>query len=459
MTEKIPSVEEVQNVDFKKIIRWYSSYVNPPLGKLLHIAGFDKRIVRAEGQFIYDEEGNKYLDLLSGYGSLNLGHNHPGVLEALASVLGSPVFLQTTINPYVSALARTLAKITPGKLKISFFSNSGAEAVEASLKLARAATKKPVFIYAYNAFHGKTMGALSVSGREKYKKGFEPLLRGIGVPFGDIAALEKAVRKNDVAAFIVEPIQGEAGVVLPPEGYLKEAQQVCNKNGVIFIVDEIQTGFGRTGRLFAVNYQNVEPDIMCLAKSLGGGVMPIGCTIAGEEIWKKAYGSIDRCLLHTSTFGGNTLSAAVALEAVKIIIEERLSERANKLGKEFLDKLKSEISSLNIVKDVRGKGLMIGIEFEPYKGLLSTVTGGSLTGLSEEYTGKLVASELFSKHKILTAFTLNNPNVIRIQAPLIIDKNDIDRTVSALRKTLSSKTFIKLALNRAQNILPDFLSR
>lgn len=448
--EKIPSPEELRNIDNQLIKQWYAEHVNPTVATLLKLVGFDRRFVSASGPYVFDEKGNCYLDLLSGYGSLNLGHNHPEVLAAVADVIGAPVFLQASINPYAAALAKVLAQITPGDLKITFFCNSGAEAVEAALKIARAATGKPAFVYAENSFHGKTLGALSVTGRSKYREPFEPLLKGYQVPFGDSRELEKTLEKhNDIAAFIVEPVQGEAGVIIPPEGYLKEAEEICRRHNVLFIADEIQTGFGRTGRMFAVEHEGVVPDIICLAKSLGGGVMPIGAMVASERVWKRAYAGPDRCLLHTSTFGGNSLACAAGLAAVKVLVEQNLSERAAKLGSWFISRLKSELLKHRLVKDVRGMGLMIGIEFEPYRGILSTLTAGRLSALSREYTAHLIASELLEEHRIITAYTLNNPNVIRIQAPLIIDRADLEYAANALGEAVRGKSFIRLAALRA----------
>lgn len=448
--DKIPSPEELRSIDAGLIRRWYAEHVNPTVAALLRLVGFDRNFVSAAGSYVFDDEGNRYLDLLSGYGSLNLGHNHPEVLAAVADTIGSPVFLQASINPYTAALARTLAQVTPGDLKITFFCNSGAEAVEAALKMARAATGRPAFVYAENSFHGKSLGALSVTGRKKYREPFEPLLRGYQVTFGDTKELERTLKKHrDIAAFIVEPIQGEAGVIIPPDGYLKEAEELCRKHGVLFIADEIQTGFGRTGRMFAVEHEDVRPDIMCLAKSLGGGVMPVGAAVATEDVWRRAYAGPDRCLLHTSTFGGNSLACAAGLAAVKVIVEKNLPERAGRLGSWFISRLKSELAGHRLVKDIRGRGLMIGIEFEAYRGVLAALTGGRLAALSRQYTAHLVASELLEVHHIITAYTLNNPNVIRIQAPLIVERDELDYAARALREAASGKTFLKLAGLRA----------
>ncbi|MBC7325332.1 MAG: aspartate aminotransferase family protein, partial [Moorella sp. (in: Bacteria)] len=233
-----------------------------------------------------------------------------------------PNLIQSSLGVLAAALAHNLAKITPGDLQRSFFCNSGCEAVEGALKLARAATGRKEIIYCHNSFHGKSFGALSVTGREKYQKPFEPLLPGCAaVPFGDAEALAYELKKERAAAFIVEPIQGEGGINVPPPGYLAQARRLCSQHGTLLIIDEIQTGFGRTGAMFACEEEGAVPDILCLAKSLGGGIMPVGAYITTDEIWKKAYGSMEKALLHTSTFGGNNWAAAAALAALQVIHE------------------------------------------------------------------------------------------------------------------------------------------
>lgn len=454
MLDKSFSIDDILSLDHQEAKKWYANHINPTVARLLKLVGFDTLYVRAEGSYVYDKDGNRYVDLLSGYGALNLGHNHPRIIEAIKKVLGRPVYLQASINPFAAALAKRLAEIAPGKLSVCFFSNSGAEAIEAALKMARAATGKTVFLYAENSFHGKTFGALSVTGRNKYRVHFEPLLPSTRqVKYGDSRSLEEELKKGDVAAFVVEPIQGEGGVIIPPDGYLKEASQLCRKYGALFIVDEIQTGLGRTGYMFGVEYEGVEPDVICLAKSLSGGLIPIGCTIATHEVWERAYGGMERCLLHTSTFGGNTLACAVGIETLAVIEEENLSERAAEIGKYFLESLLEISKESPLVKEVRGRGLMIGLEFHPYEGFLSGISRGKITEVSKEYTAHLVAAELHERFRIITAYTLNNPNVIRIQAPLIIDKSDVDYAINALSEVLSKKGFLGLLAKRAPKMV------
>jgi putrescine aminotransferase len=434
----------------------HKNFLNPGLATLLSLLDFDKQFVKAENVYVWDDKGNKYLDFLGGYGSLNLGHNHPKIRENLRQIEHMPNILQTTLNSLAGALAENLAKLTPGGLKHSFFCNSGAEAVEGALKIARIATGKKTIVYTENSFHGKTFGALSATGREKYQKPFAPLVPDfVSVPFGDTKALERTLKKESVAAFIVEPIQGEAGVILPPKGYLKQVENLCRKYQTLLIVDEVQTGLGRTGKLFAVEHEKVEPDIMILAKSLGGGVMPIGAFITTENVWRKAYGSLNTCLLHTSTFGGNTRACAAALTALEIIISDKLSEKAQKKGDYLINKLKEAAVKFPLIKEVRGLGLMIGLEFnELSNGWLNRLSGGMLGKLAKEYLASMFASELLNEYKIITAYTLNNPNVLRLEPPLTVSQADIDKVIEAINNICQRYgSMLKLTLRASKYTL------
>jgi putrescine aminotransferase len=429
------SVDEALGLSRREIIDLHTKYVNPTLVSMFKLLDFDKKFVRAEGVFVYDEDGKRYVDFLAGYGSLNVGHNNPVVMEAIAKVGDRPNILQAALGPLPAALASNLAQVAPGNLEHTFFCNSGTEAVEGGLKLARMITGRHKVISAIGAFHGKTLGSLSVSGRDKYKKHFLPLLDGCSnVGFGDLDELETALDCGDVAAFIVEPVQGEAGVIVPPAGYLKAAAALCKKHGVLFIADEIQTGLGRTGTLFACEAEDVVPDIMLLSKSLGGGLMPIGAIMTTGPHWQTAYGTFDRALLHTSTFGGNARACAAGIAAVNYIVDNDLPGQAREKGAYLLDKLTALQAKHAVIKEVRGRGLLIGLEFaEPFReGFLDKITGGALNKLYHEYFASLVASQLVNKYGIITAFTLNNPNVLRFEPPLTIEFAELDYLVDAL---------------------------
>lgn len=440
----------------------YKEYVNSNFVSMLSMLQFDKLFVKAKGVSVWDSDGIEYLDFLGGYGALNLGHNPDEIYEAIEKVKDLPNILQAAVNDFPGALAYDLALVTPGDLKRSFFCNSGAEAVEGALKLAKIASGKHKIVYCKNSFHGKSAGALSVTGREKYQKYFKPLVPDtVQVEYGDADALEDALKGKDVAAFIVEPIQGEGGVIVPHDGYLKEVRELTTKYDAYLIFDEVQTGFGRTGKMFACEHENVVPDIMCLAKSLGGGVMPIGAYIAKDDVWKKGYGTMDRCLLHTSTFGGNTLACAAGITAIKLILDKNLPEAAKEKGEYFLGRLKELKEKHKLIKDVRGKGLMIGVEFnQPEGGIIDKLSGGAVSRLSNEYLGSLVAGELQNKHHIITAYTLNNPNVIRFEPPLIVTKEQLDRVVEALDEIMTrSGSLLGMTLSSAKTVIGSLFNR
>lgn len=390
----------------------YEHFVNPAIARLFRFMGLSTVECRAEGYLLEDIDGHKYVDCLGGYGVFSLGHRHPKVVEAVKKQLDRmPLSSKVLFNQTTGELAALLGEITPGNLQYSFFGNSGAEAVEGALKLARLHTGREEFISTINAFHGKTFGALSATGRSGFCDPFRPLLSGFRhVPYGNIQAMEKTMT-DKVAAVIIEPIQGEGGIVVPPEGYLAAVRKLCDKYGVLLICDEVQTGLGRTGRLFAVEHFDVVPDIMTLAKALGGGVMPVGAFIANESVWEEYVVSP---FLHTSTFGGNPLACAAALAAVRVTLEEDLPGQAAVAGKYFISSLE-QVQKVypDIISEVRGKGLMIGIE------------------LTKEGIGGVLMSELIARG-ILVAYTLNNPRVIRLEPPLAIPVAVIDQVVRAI---------------------------
>jgi putrescine aminotransferase len=440
----------------------HREFINPNLVQLMGLLNFDTCFIRAEGVSLWDKEGYEYLDFLGGYGALNLGHNHPEILAAVDMVKEAPNLLQAFPNPLAGALARDLALFTPGELQYSFFCNSGAEAVEGALKLARASTGRTKFISCEGAFHGKSFGALSVTGRKKYRKPFAPLLPEVSfVPYGEAEALEKALYQNDVAAFIVEPIQGEGGIIVPPFGYLKKIRDICNEHNVLLIVDEIQTGFGRTGTLFACEQAGIVPDILCLSKSFGGGVMPLAAYTATEHVWKKAYGSLEKAMLHTSTFGGNSRAAAAGIATLEIIFRDGLTIQAAEKGEYLIGKLQELRKKYPFLKEVRGRGLMVGLEFaQPEKGIINKLTGGTLEKLASEYLGAMIAGELFNTYRIITAYTLNNPNVIRLEPPLIVSYEQLDTLLVALDAICAkNKGFWDLVISSSKTIMGSWTKK
>ncbi|MBI4431008.1 MAG: aspartate aminotransferase family protein [Candidatus Omnitrophica bacterium] len=433
------SVEDVLSFRFSDAAKLYSAYLNPYLVWISRFIGFNKSFRHASGCYLEDSKGSRYLDFLSGFGSLNLGHEPPKVLEALRQVEHYPNILQSYPNPFAGALAQYLVRLTSEKLGKVFFCNSGTEACEAAIKLTRAATGKKVLVYAEGAFHGKSMGSLSISGRERYKKPFAPLLADTKcVPYGDADALDKVLRQGDAVAFIVEPIQGEAGVIVPKNGYLKSVRKICDQHKVLLILDEVQTGMGRTGRLFCYEHDAIEPDVLLLSKSLGAGVMPIGAMLTKNEIWSRAYGSIEKCLLHTSTFGGNTKACAAGIAAIRTLISENVIENAAQTGELLISKLVVMQKRFTVLKAVRGRGLMIGMTLARLKGNKPIMEGA---------LALWVVRQLFKRHKIISAFTLNNYDVLRIAPPLIVGKTEVNFYLNALEDVLkSAEKFARLRL-------------
>ncbi|HEY1428000.1 MAG TPA: aminotransferase class III-fold pyridoxal phosphate-dependent enzyme, partial [Candidatus Tumulicola sp.] len=311
----------------------YRDYVNPPLARVMKLSGSPVE-VRASGSTIWDQNGKAYLDFAGGYGVFTLGHSHPRVLAAVREQMERmSLSSKTMFNPVLGRAARRLAELAPGDLRISFWCNSGTEAIEGAIKLARAATGRTKIVSTIDAFHGKTMGALSVSGRDTFREPFRPLLEGFEhIPYGRVDVLEPALR--EAAAFVVEPVQGEGGINVPPEGYLQAVRAACDATGALFIADEVQTGLGRCGYVFACERENVVPDVMTLAKGLSGGVIPVGAFIARPDAWNRAFAKAP--LLHTSTFGGNELACAAALAAMDVLQDDDLVANARNRGRQLL---------------------------------------------------------------------------------------------------------------------------
>ena len=401
----------------EETISKYEKYINPAQAKLFRFMGLASVEGHAQGWTITDSEGREFIDCLGGYGMFALGHCHPKVVEAVEKELHAmPMCGKVLFNRPMGELAELLAEITPGDLQYSFFVNSGTEAVEGCLKVARLATKRSKFVAAENAFHGKTMGSLTATGRDLYREPFKPLLDCFThVPYGDASAME-AVVDEDTAAVILEPIQGEGGIIVPPAGYLKEVKAICEAKGALLIADEVQTGIGRTGAWFGVNHDDVKPDLMACAKALGGGVMPLGAIIGTPAAWQ---GLIEAPFLHTSTFGGNQMACAAGVATIKAIKEEDLLRRSAETGAYFkkgLEEIQKDYPE--VIAEVRGKGMMLGVE------------------LTREGAGGMLMSLMIDK-SIIVAYTLNNPKVIRIEPPLIMPKEVVDYVLENFRSAVA----------------------
>ena len=432
MPIKLLTIEDATKLSEKQVHELHRKHTNPMLVSLLEQIGYNKKVISASGSTIHYENGDTALDFISGYGSVPFGYR------------GKPNFLQTHQNCMAAALAHNLAKITPGQINKFFFSNSGTEAVEGAIKTARAASDRYKILSTIGGYHGKTFGALSASGKEMYKTPFSPLVPGIDfVPFNDLKKLELRLSTSEYAAFLVEPIQGEAGVMVPGDGYLSAAQQLCNKYQTFLILDEVQTGFGRTGKMFAADYEGIKPDIIALGKALGGGEAVIAATGYTDAVYKKAYGRKKTCLLHTSTFGGNYSSCEIAINTINRLINENVVEHVDLLGKYILGQLQYLAKKHPMITKVRGRGLLIGIELaKPATDGLKNVAFQSIEKLTanvldREDVSSMVAGIMLREHGVLLAFTLNNPYVIRIEPALTITKPDIDKVIAALDATFT----------------------
>src|SRR5271157_861820 len=332
-----------------------TQHLNEMMVRVLQTLGFDVGFSTGQGQYLIDRAGNRYLDLLSGWGVFGIGRNHPLLRDTLSQVLASdlPNLVQMDVSVLAGLLAERLLGFVPFLNKV-FFTNSGAEAVEAAIKFARRATRRPGIVYRDHAFHGLTYGALSANGDEIFREGFGPLVPGFSaIPFNDLAALEKALSARDVAAFIVEPIQGK-GVNLPDDLYLRGVQALCRKYGTLFVADEIQTGLGRTGRFLAVEHWGVEPDIVLIAKALSGGHVPVGAVLTRKHVFDRVFNRMDRAVVHGSTFAKTDLAMAAGLAALEVIESERLVANAERMGARILKSFEAMAERYELVKSARG---------------------------------------------------------------------------------------------------------
>jgi ornithine--oxo-acid transaminase len=403
----------------------HARHLNEQFVRVLKTIGYDVGFQKGQGQYLYDRDGARYLDLLSGFGVFAIGRNHPSLRAALKSVLDSdlPNLVQFDVSTLAGVLAERLLKLVPYLDKV-FFANSGAETVEAAIKFARGATGRPGIVYCGHAYHGLSYGALSLTDDPNFRKGFEPLLPGcISIPFNDLAALEQALSSREIGGFIVEPIQGK-GVNMPTDEFLPGAAALCKKYGTLFIADEIQTGMGRTGRFLAVEHWNVEPDMVLLSKALSGGHVPVGALLTRKNIFDKIFNQMDRAVVHGSTFAKNDLAMAAGIATLEVLEAEKLIEAAAKRGAELRLALTRLVPGYELMKEVRGKGLMIGVEFGPPKSLRLKASWNVLETASKGLFCQLITVPLFKDHKILTQVAGHGSHTIKLLPPLTITEED-----------------------------------
>ncbi|MGW3007879.1 aspartate aminotransferase family protein [Streptomyces sp. NPDC001219] len=410
----------------------HTRHLNHQLPRMLHTIGFDKVYERAEGAYFWDSDGQDYLDMLAGFGVMGLGRHHPVVRQALHDVLDAQLADLTRFDcqPLPGLLAEKLLTHTPHLDRV-FFGNSGTEAVETALKFARYATGRPRVLYCTHAFHGLTTGSLSVNGEDGFRDGFAPLLPDTAIELGDLAALERELKRGDVAGFVVEPIQGK-GVLPAPPGFLRAAQELLHRHKALLIADEVQTGLGRTGDFFAYQHEEgVEPDLVCVAKALSGGYVPVGATLGKDWIFKKVYSSMDRVLVHSASFGANAQAMAAGLAVLSVLEEEQLVAGARRTGELLRSRLAELIPRYELLHDVRGRGLMIGIEFGRPRSLGLRSRWTMLQTARKGLFAQMVVVPLLQRHRILTQVSGDHLEVIKLIPPLIIGEREVDRFVEA----------------------------
>jgi ornithine--oxo-acid transaminase len=437
----------------------YQEHVNPQWVRLLNVLDMNVRYTRCQGTELYTDGGRRIIDFLSGYCVHNAGHNHPRIIGALKEELDrrGPAMLQSHVPELAGELAERLCTRAGGRLKKTFFCSSGSEGVEAVIKFSRSQTGRNGFIYASGAFHGLTCGALSLMGDPFWRDGFGPMLSGNEeVPFGDLDALERKLATRQFAAFIVEPIQAEAGIRVPPAGYLESAQALCRRYGSLFVLDEVQTGMYRTGPFLASQNFHADPDIVVLAKALSGGLIPCGAVLMSDEIYDSVYGSLKRAIVHTSTFSENALAMRAGLETLQVLEQERLGERATAMGDYLRDRLRQMLSGYEMVKEVRGAGLLNGIEFTAPRKLKLRVPFEAFMKIHPGMFGQVVVMRLFRDRGFLTQICGNNFLVLKAAPPLVVEEREIDAFADAVRNVVelmhSSSAFWTEALGLARRV-------
>lgn len=438
------NLNEADNLTQSQTDELYNLHFNNALYRSFKLTGLDIHFERAEGMFLWDRAGNRYMDFTGGFGALNLGHNPPKVTAALMNHFSKPNLAGESINIYNGILANNISSLTNDELPYCHFTNSGTETVEEALKLAQMYKGKGGVIYCSGGYHGKTLGSISAMGN-KIKDNYNYFYNDfIEVPFGDYEKFEKAAKRNKIAAFLVEPIQGEAGIIIPPDGYFVKIREYCTKNDIVLILDEIQTGLGRCGTMFYYEELGIIPDILCLAKPLGGGVIPIGCIAVKKELWDRTYGKLANAALLSTTYGGNTFACISAIETLSVIKDENLPDKARSLGDYTISRLQELRAKHKIITDIRGRGLLIGVEF----GGIGKYPGSAI----RQFMIAVIMAKLLKEHRIICSFASNSPEVLKVEPPLIVNKEEIDYFIESLDKVLNNeKGELSLAMDSIIN--------
>jgi ornithine--oxo-acid transaminase len=446
----------VRAVESEHVSARYAQCVNPQWVRLLGLLEMDVRYERCVGAELFTADGHRIVDFLSGYCVHNVGHNHREVVEALQRELArcGPAMIQTHVADLAGELAERLCARAGGRLNKAFFASSGSEGVEAAIKFARAHTRRPGILAAEHAFHGLTCGALSLMSDEFWREGFGPLLPETRtIPFGSLEALERELKSKRFAAFIVEPIQSEAGVRVPDADYLRNAESLCRRYGTLFVLDEVQTGMYRTGTFLAAHQFGVEPDMVVLAKALSGGLVPVGAVLMSDEVCDSVYSSLPRAFVHTSTFSENSLAMRAGLATLEVLEGERLGPRATEAGKYLREHLIEALREFEMVKEVRGLGLLMGIEFQAPKQLRLRIPYEAFGAIHRGMFGQILVMRLFRDFGFLTQVCGNNFMVLKVAPPLVVEEAQMDAFVAAVRSVVeladSPGTFWSEALGLA----------
>ena len=440
--------------------RGYEARVNPQWVRLLDVLQMNVRYTRCQGTELETEDGRRMLDFLSGYCVHNTGHNHPAIVEALKEELdrSGPVMLQSHVPELAGELAEQLCLRAGGRCRKVFFCSSGSEGVEAAIKFSRARTGRNGLLYAGGAFHGLTCGALSLMGDPFWREGFGPMLaEAEEIPFNDLEALEEKLATRRFAAFVVEPVQAEAGIRIPAGDYLEKAQALCRRYGSLLVLDEVQTGLYRTGPFLAAHHYHVDADMVVLAKALSGGLVPAAAVLTSDEVYEAVYGSLRRAIVHTSTFSENSLAMRAGLTTLAVLEREHLGERAAARGEYLRGRLKEALSGYEMVKEVRGLGLLNGIEFTAPQKLRLRVPFEAFMKIHPGMFGQVLVMRLFRDHGFLTQICGNNFMVLKAAPPLVVEEHEIDQFVEAVASVVelmhSSASFWTEALGLARRVL------
>ena len=417
-------------------VQSYIDHVNPQWVRLLNLLRMETEYTLCSGAELHTAHGDVVLDFLSGYCVHNVGHNHPAIIAALHAELDrcGPAMLQSHVPDLAGALAERLCRLAGGKLEKAFFACSGSEGVEAAIKFSRATTGREGLLYCDGAFHGLTCGALSLMSDPFWRGKFGPMLGNTAaIPFGDLDALREKLRSKNYAAFFVEPIQSEGGIVLPPANYLREAKELCARYGTLLVLDEVQTGMFRTGRFLAAHHFDVEPDMAILAKALSGGLAPVSAVLMTDRVYESVYDSLKRSIVHASTFGENSLSMRAALATLDVLVNENLGPRALTMGERLRGRLREELSGYEMIAEVRGLGMLSGIVFQAPKHLTLRLAFEAFRRVHPAMFGQVVVMRMFRDQRVLTQMCGNNFLVLKVAPPLTVEAEQIEKFVGGIR--------------------------